>query len=166
MSDRTVTLGPGDEFDRIRRALAPWAEPPDHVVVGPGDDAAVLEGGWVVSTDVSVEDVHFRRAWISDREIGYRAVVAALSDLAAMAASPRAIFASVALPDGVDWDELQAGISEAAVAYRAPLLGGDLAGSKGPLAANRPSSATHPSAARSARRPPQTSRPHHSRNSR
>jgi len=59
---RHVRLGPGPEFDRIRRAIAGGRELPQAVRVGPGDDAAVIEGGWVISTDMSVEDVHFRRA--------------------------------------------------------------------------------------------------------
>jgi len=132
---RTVRLGPGGEFDRIRRAIAMGGDLPMSVRVGPGDDAAVLEGGWVLSTDLSVEDVHFRRAWLSDREIGYRATAAALSDLAAMGATPVGVFVSVALPaDGsVDWDELQAGVVEAVGSVGAAVLGGDLAKSPGPL---------------------------------
>jgi thiamine-monophosphate kinase len=132
---RHVRLGPGPEFDRIRRAIAGGRELPQTVRVGPGDDAAVIEGGWVISTDMSVEDVHFRRAWITDEEIGFRAASAALSDLAAMAAAPTGLFASVALPtdDSVNWDALQAGIAEAADLVGAALLGGDLARSPGPL---------------------------------
>lgn len=131
---RKVRLGPGEEFDRIRRIIPDQALPA-FVRVGPGDDAAVIEGGWVLSTDLSTEDVHFRRAWLTDAEIGYRAVVAALSDLAAMAATPCGILVSVAMPDGSDvsWDELQAGIAEAAGAHGAVLLGGDLSRSPGPL---------------------------------
>lgn len=131
----TVQLGPGAEFDRIRRAIAMGGALPTSVRVGPGDDAAVLEGGWVLSTDLSVEDVHFRRAWLSDREIGYRAAATALSDLAAMGASPVGAFVSVALPpDGsVNWDELQAGVVEALASVGAAVLGGDLAKSPGPL---------------------------------
>lgn len=133
--ERCVRLGPGGEFDRIRAAIASGCDFPRAVRVGPGDDAAVIEGGWVISTDLSVEGVHFRRAWLSDREIGYRATAAALSDLAAMAASAFGIFVSVALPEGdeVSWEELNAGIAEAATEVGAALLGGDLTRSPGPL---------------------------------
>ena len=68
------------------------------MLVGPGDDAAVLQGGrLVVSTDLSVEDVHFRRSWVSLEEIGFRAVTAAASDLAAMAAKPVGVLLSLAV---------------------------------------------------------------------
>ena len=72
-------LGPGVEFDLIRRFLAPAPAARQGVRVGPGDDAAVVTGeGIVLSTDLSVEDVHFRRAWLTAREVGYRAAGAAL----------------------------------------------------------------------------------------
>src|SRR5687768_9365153 len=80
-------LGPGREFDLIRSITR---DLPDHprVLIGPGDDAAVLSGGLVISCDASVENVHFRRDWLSAEEIGYRAAAVALSDIAAMAAQP------------------------------------------------------------------------------
>ena len=52
----------------------------------------------MLSTDTSLEDVHFRREWLSAEEIGWRAVAAALSDLAAMGAQPRWFLLSIALP--------------------------------------------------------------------
>ena len=85
MSDARGPYGPGAEFELIRRLTKLGGELPAEVRIGPGDDAAVLEGGWVVSTDLTVEDVHFRRSWITDQEVGYRAATAALSDMAAMA---------------------------------------------------------------------------------
>ena len=137
MSDhppRTIRLGPGAEFDRIRAAIARGGELPPAVRVGPGDDAAVIEGGWVLSSDLCVEDVHFRRNWLSDPEIGYRATAAAFSDLAAMAATPLGALVSIAVPEsGVDLDELQVGVSEAAQACGGVILGGDLSRSPGPL---------------------------------
>ena len=77
-----TALGEGREFDRVRaiaRALGDRAR-------GLGDDSALLtpaEGRLVVSTDVSVEAVHFRLGWMDHEEIGWRAAAAALSDLAA-----------------------------------------------------------------------------------
>lgn len=131
---RTVRLGPGQEFDRIRGFIARGAQIPDSVRVGPGDDAAVLEGGWVLSTDLAVEDVHFRRAWLSDREVGYRAAMAALSDLAAVAAEPVGLFVSLAVSGGAAVaDEVHRGIEEAAYQAGAAILGGDLSRSPGPL---------------------------------
>jgi thiamine-monophosphate kinase len=131
-----VLLGRGGEFDLIRRFLAAdESDLPAEVHLGPGDDAALLDGGWVVSTDLSVEDVHFRRRWLTDREIGYRAAAAALSDLAAMAARPVGVLLSLALPPAaeVDAEEVQAGVREAATSVGAVVIGGDLSASPGPL---------------------------------
>jgi len=134
-TERRVRLGPGAEFDLIRRVIDAESELPAEVWVGPGDDAAVLEGGWVISTDLSVEDVHFRRAWLTDTEIGYRAGAAALSDLAAMAASPVALLVSIAAPRGgaVDVEAVQSGVRGAGKAVGATIIGGDLSRSPGPL---------------------------------
>lgn len=128
-------MGAGREFDLIRRLTADTGPLPPEVRVGPGDDAAVLEGGWVVTCDVSVEDVHFRRAWLSDREIGYRAGAASLSDVAAMGASPVGVLVSIASPrrGGADPVEVQAGVREIAAQVGASVIGGDLTRSPGPL---------------------------------
>lgn len=131
----SVLLGPGGEFDLIRRFLARGGPLPDDVRVGPGDDATVLDGGWVVSTDLSVEAVHFRRDWLSDEEIGWRATAAALSDLAAMAARPVGVLVSMAIPaGGVDAEAVHAGVRAATASVGAAVLGGDVTASPGPLA--------------------------------
>ncbi len=129
-------LGPGPEFDLIRRLTAGLGPAPG-LEVGPGDDAAVLEGGWVMSCDLSIEDVHFRRAWLSPEEIGGRAARAALSDLAAMAAEPIGVLLALAgAPadhrDGT-LEALGRGARAAAESCGAALLGGDLTRSPGPL---------------------------------
>src|SRR5690606_310123 len=86
---KPIRLGSGAEFDLIRRFLERSRPPGKDVLVGPGDDCTVLEAGRLaVSADLSIEDVHFRRAWITPEEVGYRAAMASLSDLAAMAAEP------------------------------------------------------------------------------
>ncbi|MEX2467552.1 MAG: thiamine-phosphate kinase [Gemmatimonadota bacterium] len=130
-----VRLGSGREFDLIRAFLGEDAGLPAGVLLGPGDDAAVLEGGWVVSTDLSVEDVHFRRSWLTDEEIGYRAAAAALSDLAAMAATPVAVLVSMAAARSgrINVAEVQVGVRDAADSVGASVIGGDLSRSPGPL---------------------------------
>jgi thiamine-monophosphate kinase len=129
-------LGPGAEFDLIR-ALVADARGHPQVLLGAGDDAAVLDGGWVVSSDLSVEDVHFRRAWLDPGEIGARAVSVALSDLAAMAAEPVAVLVSLAgtPADHADGtlEAVGRGARAAAEAVGASLVGGDLTRSPGPL---------------------------------
>jgi thiamine-monophosphate kinase len=127
MSDETP-LGPGREFDLVRVMMSRWGDR----ARGIGDDATVLAvpsgEQLVLSTDTSLEDVHFRRDWLSPEEIGWRVTAAALSDLAAMAATPLGILVALTLPP--PWiDELGAlaeGIAAAASAAGAPIVGGDL----------------------------------------
>jgi thiamine-monophosphate kinase len=134
-----VRLGPGPEFDLIRQFLARGsdaaAQMDDAVQVGPGDDCAVVDG-IALSTDLSVEDIHFRRAWLEPEEIGYRAAAAALSDLAAVAARPVGILCSLACAAddaGALAPRVMDGLRSAAAGVGAALLGGDLARSPGPL---------------------------------
>lgn len=120
-------LGEGAEFDAIRRMLERWGPRARRI----GDDAAVIttlgDRSLVVSTDTSVENVHFRREWLSAEEIGYRAAAAALSDLAAMAAKPLGILAALTVPESWrgEFDSITDGIGEAASAASAPIIGGD-----------------------------------------
>jgi thiamine-monophosphate kinase len=131
-------MGRGGEFDRIRALLGSVVEDP-RLRVGPGDDAAVI-GDLVVSTDLTVEDVHFRRAWLTLEEVGHRAVTVALSDLGAMGAEPVAVLLSLALPDRdralAAATSLGGGARAAAEAAGATLAGGDLTRSPGPLVAD------------------------------
>jgi thiamine-monophosphate kinase len=133
-----VALGPGGEFDLIRSVLGPETALPAGVVVGPGDDAAVLSGGrWALTCDLSVEDVHFRRDWLDPEEIGYRAAVVSLSDLAAMAAEPVTVLVACAATradaaSGVV-ERVHAGLREAVKEYGAAVVGGDVTRSPGPL---------------------------------
>ncbi len=130
-------LGPGPEFDLIRRFLARSRKGGPGILVGPGDDCAVFEGGRIaISSDLSVEDVHFRRAWLGPEEIGRRAAAASLSDLAAMAAAPLGALVSLGAPaaDVPDVAEkCMAGATEMLESAGAVLLGGDVARSPGPL---------------------------------
>lgn len=131
-----IRLGRGAEFDLVRAFLGPEEALPDAVRVGPGDDALVLEGGVVISCDLSVEDVHFRRSWLTFREIGYRAAAAALSDLGAMAAEPLGVLVSLAIaPSEAEsaGAALHGGVHEALASVGGVLLGGDLSASPGPL---------------------------------
>jgi len=111
----------------IRRMLERWG-PLTH---GVGDDAGMIKnpGGTdiVVSTDSSVENVHFREEWLTPREIGYRAAAAALSDLAAMGAKPMGILVALTIPER--WrahiDAVIDGIGDAARLTETPIIGGD-----------------------------------------
>jgi thiamine-monophosphate kinase len=95
------------------------------LVEGIGDDTAVLEGGVVVTQDALVEDVHFRLAWTSWRDLGYKAAAVNLSDLAAACAVPEALVVSLGLAPSAPLEavvELYEGLNEAGVSVR----GGDL----------------------------------------
>jgi thiamine-monophosphate kinase len=137
-ADAPVRLAPGPEFDLIRRFLAGQADVErTDVRVGAGDDCAVVAGnGIALSSDMSVEGVHFRRDWLAPEEIGWRAAAAALSDLAAVAARPIGILASLAAPAGDAGDyaaAVMAGCRAAVEEAGGALLGGDLTRSPGPL---------------------------------
>jgi thiamine-monophosphate kinase len=125
---RNVDLGPGKEFDLVRILLSEWGKSAQQI----GDDAAIVQvpkGEKIaVSTDTSVEGVHFQREWLNHFEIGYRATAAALSDLAAMAARPLGILIALTLPeaDRLEARALATGIREGASAVLCPIVGGDL----------------------------------------
>jgi thiamine-monophosphate kinase len=123
-----IALGPGSEFDFVRTMLRGWRDS----ARGIGDDAAVLDVGGpsriVVSTDTAIENIHFREAWLTPREIGYRSTTAALSDLAAMAARPVGLLLALGVPDR--WRErialLALGVGDAAGVAGALIVGGDV----------------------------------------
>ncbi len=115
-------------------SLPPW------VVVGPGDDAAVIEperGALdVLTTDAQVEGVHFDRRFVPPDAIGHRALAVNLSDLAAMGAAPRAALLSLVLPDALEVaavDGLLDGLLALAARHRVALVGGNITRSPGPL---------------------------------
>jgi len=126
----SIELGPGKEFDIIRKLLASWGPR----ALGIGDDAALLHvpagEQLVVSADSSVEHIHFERAWLTPREIGYRATMAALSDLAAMAAAPLGVLLALGLPKS--WldaaGEIGDGVGDALDRAETLVRGGDITG--------------------------------------
>jgi thiamine-monophosphate kinase len=107
-----------------------------RVLLGIGDDAAVLAPGpspLVFTVDASVEGVHFTLDLVDLGGAGYRAFMAALSDLAAMGARPLAALSSLTVPGygaESDLDTLTAGQAAAAAALGVPIVGGNL--SRGP----------------------------------
>jgi thiamine-monophosphate kinase len=124
----STALGPGREFDVIRDLVRRWGDS----ARGIGDDAAILDvpagSRLLASTDATVENVHFRGGWLEPGEIGYRAAAAALSDLAAMAATPIAMLVAMCVPE--HWRQHLAGIAEgigeASRSFHAPITGGNL----------------------------------------
>jgi thiamine-monophosphate kinase len=136
-AETVATLGERALIARIRERLGP---PPSWLLVGPGDDAAIVErernAHDVITTDASVEGVHFSREFVPARAVGHRAVAANLSDLAAMGAQPRLILLSLMLPPElplVEFDELVEGIVELCARHRTTVAGGNITRSPGPL---------------------------------
>ena len=102
------------------------------VVLGIGDDAARLRLGRdaVVTVDATIEGVHFKRAWLSPREIGRRAFRVAVSDVAACGASPRFVLLALAAPAAYparDALALVRGLIDDARTVDAALVGGNVA---------------------------------------
>jgi thiamine-monophosphate kinase len=117
--------------ERIRRAAATQGQ---RASQGIGDDCAVLPlprgHEALVTTDFSLEDVHFRREWHPPDSVGHRCLARGLSDIAAMGGIPRAAFLSLALPDELpqSWvDKFIAGLLKLAAQFSVPLAGGDTA---------------------------------------
>ncbi len=137
VQDRTIShLGEHALIARITARLAM----PSWVVVGPGDDAAVIapERGTleVMTTDAQVEGVHFDRRFVPPEAIGHRALAVNLSDLAAMGAKPRAALLSLVLPDQLDVgvvDGMLDGLLTLAARHGVAVIGGNIARSPGPL---------------------------------
>ncbi len=120
------------EFGLIARLAEAVGTGQGSVIVGIGDDAAVLEapsaGYLLVSTDACLEGQHFRRQWLTASQIGWRAAGAALSDIAAMGGEALAVFVSAGLPpteEAAFAEQLVCGIHEAATEHGATLAGGD-----------------------------------------
>jgi thiamine-monophosphate kinase len=126
-----ATLGDAGEFGLIGElaALFPQGE---HVLVGPGDDAAVLRvktGHVVVSTDLMVEGRHFRRDWASAEDVGHRAAAQNLSDLNAMGGRAHSLTVGLAAPADLPatWAlEFAAGFAGECDLVGASVVGGDL----------------------------------------
>ena len=105
-------------------------EGPD-VLLGRGDDCAVLgvTGPLCVSTDLFMEDVHFRRSYFTPEDIGWKALAVNLSDLAANGARPVGFTVGLSLPPDADMalvDALCTGMADLASQSGVPLVGGDL----------------------------------------
>jgi thiamine-monophosphate kinase len=103
------------------------------VIHGIGDDCAVLRVSagqeLLVTTDFSIENVHFRRQWHPARSVGHRCLARGLSDIAAMGGEPLACFLSLGLPANLPqrWaDEFLQGLTRLAKRYGVQLAGGDI----------------------------------------
>jgi thiamine-monophosphate kinase len=118
-------------IERIRRLARPRA---GHALVqGIGDDCAILRVSsgqqLLVTTDLCIENVHFRRAWHPAASVGHRCLTRGLSDIAAMGGEPLACFLSLGLPPRLPqrWvDQFLDGFERLARRFSVPLAGGDI----------------------------------------
>lgn len=121
------------EFERIEEIRRRLRLQSADVELGIGDDAALLASSaraQAVSVDAQVEHVHFARELLSPADIGHRALAAALSDLAAMGARPRAAFVAMIVPGDLPDEALYGiadGFAEAQREYGCAVAGGNLA---------------------------------------
>jgi thiamine-monophosphate kinase len=120
------------EFGFIRRISPPFVENLPDAVVGIGDDCAVIpwkdDASLLVTTDMLIEDIHFLRARIPPRDLGYKSLAINLSDIASMGGTPESAYISIGIPKDVEveWlDEFYVGLRELAESERVHLLGGD-----------------------------------------
>src|SRR5690349_22968416 len=131
-SDATLAdVGEFGLIDRITEIVAKTA-PGEDVLVGPGDDAAVLrvrKGHVVVSTDVMVEGRHFRRDWADAADVGARAAAQNLSDINAMGGRAQWLTVGLAAPADLpaQWAlDFTRGFAEECARVGAGLVGGDV----------------------------------------
>jgi thiamine-monophosphate kinase len=136
-----ATVSDLTERQLIARIRARLPAPPPWLLVGIGDDAAVVEPERnrleVLSVDAVVDGVHFDRAFVPARAIGHRALAVNLSDLAAMGAAARFALLSMALPSDLPveaFDGITDGLTALAAAHRLHVVGGNLTRTPGPLA--------------------------------
>jgi thiamine-monophosphate kinase len=135
VTGRTGTEPASEEsfYNLIDRAF-----PREHaqLLLPRGDDCAHIKtpGELVVSTDLFIEDVHFKREYFSAGDMGHKALASNLSDIAAMGARPMGFSLGVLAPRGLDeefWQELFQGMADLAARFELVLTGGDV--SRGPV---------------------------------
>jgi thiamine-monophosphate kinase len=137
MTKRGYDVPALDEFGLIRS----WTEgrhPMEFlaragVTLGIGDDAAIVAGGsaaeeWLLAMDTMVESVHFLNETMGESDVGYKALAANISDIAAMGGIPKFALVSVSVPPSWDADRMKRlydGLYECAKRFGVAVIGGD-----------------------------------------
>tara|TARA_Y100001934_G_scaffold262970_1_gene338031 strand:- start:305 stop:1309 length:1005 start_codon:yes stop_codon:yes gene_type:complete len=134
-----VTLAEAGEQQALKRIGKEFGQTSSGVLIGIGDDAAVLRskaGCSVLCQDTLVENVDFRCRWASPQDLGHKLAAVNLSDLAAMGAKPLALTVSLSLPPQTSLADMMAilrGSAQCAQRYGAQVVGGDLSSTDGPM---------------------------------
>ena len=125
------------EESYIIRAITQRVPPPTGgVLVGPGDDAAVLDDGTVITADAMVEGVHWDER-LSPADVGWKLAAVNASDVASCGARPTWAVLTMSLPLPIDrpWvDAFAEGLAEGCRRFGLGIIGGDTTGSTGPRA--------------------------------
>ncbi len=126
-----------NEFALIERLIAGLPVQAEGLMCGIGDDCAVIAGDgrrdWLITTEHCIEGVHFRPEWAPWRQIGRKAVLAAMSDVSAMGGRPRFLVVALAVPHTMpitDLEAFYAGIRSVAQETGMVVVGGDMAQSR------------------------------------
>ncbi|MFT0846747.1 thiamine-phosphate kinase [Actinomycetaceae bacterium L2_0104] len=120
--------------DDLLSLILPHLPQAEGVIVPSGDDSAVLpapDGRFTVSTDMLIEDRHFKRQWSTGKDLGWRAAMQNLADAVAMGARPRSIVVAMELPGDLPaaWvSGLSEGLADACRTVGCGVDGGDLVG--------------------------------------
>ncbi|GAA0351964.1 thiamine-phosphate kinase [Bacillus horti] len=128
-----------DEFELIHQLTHDFVNYHQHPVPN-GDDAAIYlpesGQGQILCVDMMVEDIHFKRVTMSPFHIGYKALAANLSDIAAMGGKPHSFLVALAIPPSwspTELKEMYQGMKKLADQYKVDLLGGDTTSTKDKL---------------------------------
>lgn len=131
------------EFDLIKQILSAFKQNSDKILVSAGDDCAIIRGSsdtmTLITTDMLVEDVHFRIATSPGHLLGRKSMAVNLSDIAAMGGTPESCFLSIGKPSNLDnsyFNAVISGMAEICDEYSVVLAGGDTTSSPGPLIIN------------------------------
>src|SRR5262245_63769237 len=121
---------------RLIEIIRRGARKAQGVRVGIGDDCAILEpeAGRVLlaTTDLLIEDVHFRRRWATPADIGWKSLAVNVSDIASMGGRPRWALIALACPEAVTLEEAEAfysGVQALAKEHDVAIVGGDTSAS-------------------------------------
>jgi thiamine-monophosphate kinase len=128
---------PSSEYELLADLQTILTEHNEIYEIEIGDDAAIRKGDdshkLIFTTDLSVENVHFRQEWMSFYEIGYKSMVSNISDCASMGAVPESALIQLIFPKNTDHlkdhiKDLYKGFNEACTRWHFPIIGGDLSG--------------------------------------
>lgn len=117
-----------DEFELIKKITRQQSHFAAKGMIGPGDDCAVFDNGFLITTDTLLEDTHFKLQYSSYYDIGWKALAVSLSDIAAMGGVPIGATVAIQIPETLaltQVEELYRGVYALADKYDVAILGGD-----------------------------------------